>query len=189
MLYYTEINDVEYSDDIFRNEVNNILNHPKGWTYLGYKFNYDNKGIPIRLVSKEYIEKNIGNGELSYFDSRPQSYGIYINYNNWMGNSKSSLPIERYRHYVINHEMGHALGYDHVKCCGPGNKGSVMMQMSKGPNHIYPCIENEFPLNEKISGGNKNIDLIINIIILLIFVITTSLLFITFIKSENLYYI
>ena len=60
--------------------------------------------------------------------------------------------------------------------------------MSKGPDHIYPCIENEFPLDEKILGGNKDITIIINIIMLLIFVILISLLFISFIKSEILYY-
>ena len=41
---------------------------------------------------------------------------IYINLNRWTKGSKASkLNLNNYRHYVINHEVGHILGFDHDK--------------------------------------------------------------------------
>lgn len=80
---------------------------------------------------------------------------IIINYDNWCGKSKSSLPISEYRKYVINHEVGHWLGLDHTEC--PINKckeiglaecpASIMQQMTRGPKHIWPCKEQPYPLD------------------------------------------
>jgi hypothetical protein len=72
---------------------------------------------------------------------------------------RSKLPIDRYRTYVICHEVGHSLGLQHSKCPGPGQKGSVMQQMSKGPEHISPCIENEWPLPVESFDEMQNLGL------------------------------
>jgi hypothetical protein len=42
---------------------------------------------------------------------------IDINEDNWReGVAESGLSLPQYRKYVVEHEMGHALGYDHVEC-------------------------------------------------------------------------
>jgi len=191
LFYKTRVEStLNYDKDKFNQEVKAILDDPKGWIKLGYTFEESEKdgALLIQLTSKETISKTFDD-TLSYYDVR--NHLICINYNNWMGNSKSSLSLNDYKTYVINHEVGHALGYNHPKCHCEGEKGSVMMQMSKGPNFIYPCKENSLPLdNEReiqkaIVGGSCLIFwsyletliiiliLILALIIILLFIVDT----------------
>jgi len=66
-----------------------------------------------------------------------------INDARWRGGAQAYAgDLPRYRLYVINHEVGHALGHHHEECEGAGQLAPVMMQQTKG---IGACRANPWP--------------------------------------------
>ena len=125
----------------FKKEVREILNS-SGWNkkYNFIETDNNNYDIGIGLRSREYMKKTNGlveydiNGNKIYLSrtyiSTPRE--IEIDEDNWnYGVSISKLTIPEYRKYVINHEIGHAIGYDHRKC-NNNEKCPIMYQMTKG---------------------------------------------------------
>ena len=173
----------EYSIEKWGNDIRKILIDPRGWTKYGYSFEEcacttpkQCNGLRITLCREKNIVKICQFDGFSCYD--PETHDIYVHYGNWMGRdhpenkSLSSMPIDRYRTYIINHEVGHSLGLEHdTNCAGPGQPASVMQQMTRGSAHVAPCIENEWPTSA--IGGKNDWEMsraIIMLIIILIFI-------------------
>ncbi len=130
--------DVKYSPDQFRDEVTIYLDDPNGWAQW-HVFEYAPSGPAklIRLSSKKAI-KAAGCGEDGLSCAILGGTDIWLNADRWMhGAPKSKLPLEEYRQYMVSHEMGHSLGYDHAKCPGWGPV-PVMVQQTLGIGACTP---------------------------------------------------
>jgi hypothetical protein len=60
----------------------------------------------------------------------------------WGGADAYGDDLAAYREYVVNHEVGHALGWGHRSCPGAGRPAPVMMQQTKG---VGRCTPNAWP--------------------------------------------
>lgn len=54
--------------------------------------------------------------------------------------------LASYRIYMVNHEVGHALGHGHSYTCGAGGLAHVMIQQTKG---LRGCRRNPWPLADE----------------------------------------
>ena len=56
-----------------------------------------------------------------------------LNAKRWLTGARSyGEHLEDYRAYLVNHEVGHTLGFGHTGCPGAGQPAPVMQQQSKG---------------------------------------------------------
>jgi hypothetical protein len=123
------------------------LNDPNGWSTKGYSFEpvSSNEDVLIRLSSKNTIEDKCGiPSNLSCAELNGKH--MYLNADRWFHGSKASkLDLDNYRQYMVSHEIGHILGFDHETCPCVGCKAPIMMQQTLG---IGKCIP-----NTKITNG------------------------------------
>lgn len=65
-----------------------------------------------------------------------------INLDRWTEGVAHIDDLDLYRRYVVNHEVGHGLGHDHVGCPGRGQLAPIMAQQTKS---LDGCVANEWP--------------------------------------------
>jgi hypothetical protein len=144
----------EFTDVVFR-----VLGDARGWRKYGYTFQQvaaprsGHDALNIRLETSATAAALCGIPGFSC--ARIDANDIVISLGNWMGGSKSDLSRDRYRTYVVNHEVGHILGLQHQQCpieeCRRRGldscPASVMQQMTRGPDAIAPCVESDWPLD------------------------------------------
>ena len=139
--YITQIDKrVEYNPHHFKDEVAAYLLDPDGWASKGYRFKYtkQNPSVIIELCHPTTITTN-GCGDANLSCAELGGHRMYLNSERWIGgSSKSKLQLKPYRQYMVTHEMGHILGYNHVKCPGQGHPAPMMMQQTLGIGNCKP---------------------------------------------------
>jgi hypothetical protein len=137
--YRTSVDtDVAYEPKRFREEVAIYLADPDGWAQF-HEFVYTPKGPAkvIRLSSPSTL-KTEGCKDDTLSCATLNGTEIWLNSKRWLhGSEASKLPLDQYRQYMVSHEMGHSLGYDHVKCPGSGPV-PVMVQQTLGIGSCSP---------------------------------------------------
>ncbi|MDQ4037836.1 MAG: DUF3152 domain-containing protein [Actinomycetota bacterium] len=131
----------------FAAAVEATLADPRGWGSGGeYSFQRVDGGdydFRVSLVSPLNVESfcpGVGTG--GYTSCRYGERAV-INLARW----ETAVPdyagdVATYRLYVVNHEVGHALGNGHQECPGPGELAPVMQQQTLG---LDGCVKNPWP--------------------------------------------
>jgi hypothetical protein len=131
----------------FAAAVDEILAARRGWTADGsvsfQRIGSGNASFRVVLATPATTDRLCAPLETNGVYSCHQGGRAVINLERWRnGAAPSRLPLDHYRIYVISHEVGHALGHDHVGCPGAGELAPVMMQQTKG---IGACAPNPWP--------------------------------------------
>lgn len=129
-----------------------ILNDPRGWATI--------ENQSFQIVDREDADLNIIFAKPETVDELCyplQTNGIYscrneknvvINMFRWVSGAKDfDNDLSTYRIYLINHEVGHYLGWGHSDCPSENALAPVMMQQSKTTDG---CIPNGWPIYERV---------------------------------------
>ncbi|WP_261808600.1 DUF3152 domain-containing protein [Nonomuraea sp. C10] len=130
----------------FAAEVHRTLNDPRGW---GRFRRVDGPPVRLRvalssprLTDRECVPLRTS-GDLSCWNGSRS----VINARRWAeGVPQYGGDLAAYRRYLINHEVGHALGHRHARCPRRGRLAPVMAQQSKS---LHGCRPNPWPHPER----------------------------------------
>ena len=144
----------------FASLANETLNHAKGWSRLGVRFEQVESGGSFSLILSEAarVPDFSPDGCDTIWSCRVGS-NVIINDDRWTSASDawnaSGGGMRDYRHMVINHEVGHWLGHGHEYCTSSGSPAAVMQQQSID---LQGCAFNPWPLDSEIWSTQLGID-------------------------------
>lgn len=132
-------------DEAFAHMVDATLSDPRGWTNdPRFRFEHvsvnDNPSLKIRLTSLDTTAELCGVQIGTETSCRTRITGedtVLLNESRWV---RGAVPFQgdlgSYRQYLINHEVGHAVGFaEHVPCPEPNALAPVMMQQTLSLNN------------------------------------------------------
>lgn len=144
IMRYTTVVDpgVEYDPRQLKEELAVYLADPGGWVSRGVTFTYVSRPSDADVVIHLTPAKRMASFGCDTALSCAEFNGrhVYLNAKRWFkGAAPSKLSLYAYRQYMVTHELGHILGYDHTRCPGRGVPAPVMIQQTMG---IGPCKPN-----------------------------------------------
>lgn len=137
----------------FRRIVAETFADERGWRRAGVTFKEVPSGGRLHMVLAEPSQvKAAAPGGCSDTLSCTVKPYVLINDVRWMNASDSynelGVSLLDYRRMVINHEVGHFLGHEHIaRCETAGGLGPIMIQQSTG---LRNCRPNSWPLPNEL---------------------------------------
>ncbi len=132
--------------DRFAAFVLTTLNDPRGWGHdgaLSFARTDGDAPITVVLASPATSARLCGALDTDGRLSCRNGPHVVLTFYRWVhGTDEYADNLTGYRQYVVNHEVGHALGHDHERCPGPGRPAPVMQQQTLG---LRGCAQNPWP--------------------------------------------
>lgn len=150
----------------FTSTVDETLGDPRGWTASGQLrlqrvSPAEQADFTIYLATPETAREMCAQGKVDILE-KGQPYTscrapgkVILNLARWRQSVPdyvaAGAPLDSYRQYMVNHEVGHELGHGHELCPGKGRPAPVMQQQTLG---LHGCAANAWPyLNGKRYAG------------------------------------
>jgi Protein of unknown function (DUF3152) len=142
---------------VFKTIARETLNDARGWQTAGLDFaesGSDDADFELILSEPEFLPAYSESCSVEY--SCRVGKQVIINAKYWReSRPELNVPLLTYRQMVINHEVGHWLGLDHLDCPAPGEPAPVMQQQSIALNG---CVVNPWPLESEVGLIAKSND-------------------------------
>ncbi|GAA1082678.1 DUF3152 domain-containing protein [Nocardiopsis composta] len=126
----------------FAAAVETVLDDERGWAAEGMSFERVDDGpmdFQVVLAAPATVDALCAPLRTNGYTSCTTGNRAVINQNRWVDAVEEfGDDLETYRIYVLNHEIGHALGHGHVSCPGAGEPAPVMQQQTLGLNGCEP---------------------------------------------------
>lgn len=126
-----------------------ILNDPRGWIMDGYYFtsNPDEATTNLVLASPDTVDELCYPHNTGGYTSCRRGNNVVINVDRWAFGAEPFMEaggdLMTYHQYLINHEMGHGIGYGAHEFCGaPGELAPIMQQQTLD---MQGCLPNGWP--------------------------------------------
>jgi len=130
----------------FAAEVDRTLGDTRSWIgngRTGFRRVASGGALHIILASPATVDRLCAPLNTGGYYSCRRGSKVILNVNRWTGaTSWWPAPLKTYRRYLVNHEVGHYLGYGHVSCPGSGRLAPVMQQQTIS---LGGCVANGWP--------------------------------------------
>lgn len=145
--YTVEVeDDLPFAADSVAKVVDATLTDPRGWSATGtHRLRRVSSKADLRVVlaSPATADRLCSPLKTQGRLSCRNGHMVVLNAWRWANGANGyERRLPDYRRYVVNHEVGHALGYPHVTCPGVELPAPVMLQQTIG---LDGCLPNPWP--------------------------------------------